>query len=173
MIKKIINKIVNTKYVIILLVVITALAYANSLKNDFVWDDYLVIVDNNFVKTWNNFPAVFNKTYLTSSDSLKSPNLTGSGETTYRPAVTISYFIDYHFWKLNPFGYHLSNLLLHLTNVILLYLCVYLLLNNRYIAVLAALFFAIHPVNAEAVNVVSFREDLLMFLNYIERCGNV
>ena len=164
MFKKIIYKLLNTKYVVILLITITALAYANSLKNDFVWDDYSVIVDNNFVKSWNNFPTIFSKSYLTPLDSLESGNLTGSGETTYRPVVTISYFIDYWFWGLNPLGYHFSNLLLHIANVICLYLCVQLLLTNRYIAVLAALFFAIHPVNTEAVNVISFREDLLVFL---------
>ncbi len=164
MIKKIIYKLSNTKYVIILLIAITALAYANSLKNDFVWDDYFVVVDNNFIKSWNNFPAIFSKAYLTPLEGLKSGNLTGSGETTYRPVVTGSYFLDYWLWGLNPFGYHLSSLLLHIANVILLYLLARLLLNDKYIAVLAALFFAIHPVNTEAVNVISFREDLLAFL---------
>lgn len=164
MIKKLFNKLSNTKYAIILLIVITAFAYANSLKHDFVWDDYSVIVDNNFVKSWNNFPAIFSKSYLTSLEELRSGSLTGSGETTYRPVVTTSYFIDYWFWGLKPFGYHFFNLLLHITNVILLYACVRLLLTNRYIAVLAALLFAIHPVNTEVVNVISFREDLWAFL---------
>jgi len=154
----------NTRLVIIFLVAITALVYANSLKNNFVWDDYLVIVDNGFVKSWENFPAIFSKSYLTSIEELKSGNITGSGETTYRPIVTISYFLDYQLWKLNPFGYHLTNLLLHLANVILLYFLICLLVKNEYIAFLASLFFALHPVNTEAVSVISFRKDLLVFL---------
>ncbi len=154
----------NTKLIIAVLIFVTALVYSNSLKNDFVWDDYFVIVDNDFVKSWENFPAIFTPAYFTPLSALTSAHITGSGETTYRPAVTVSYFVDYRFWKLNPFGYHLSNLLLHIANVILLFLFTYLLLKNGYMAFLAALFFAVHPVNTEAVNVISFREDLLVFL---------
>ena len=158
------SKKLNTKLVIILLIMITAVVYAPSLKNDFVWDDYIVIVDNTFIKSWENFPTIFSKAYLTPVEVLTSGGLTGSGETTYRPVVTISYFFDYWIWKLNPFGYHFSNILLHLANVILLYLFVYLLVKNKYIALLSALIFALHPVNTEAVDVISFRKDLFVFL---------
>ena len=167
MLKKLLLKKINTKFIILLLVLITALVYVNSLKNNFVWDDYFVIVDNSFIKSWHNFPEIFSKSYLTPITVLKSGNITGSGETSYRPVVTASYFVDYWLWKLNPSGYHLLNLLLHIANVILLYLFICLLLKNKYIAFLASLFFALHPVNTEVVNVVSFREDLFVFLFFV------
>lgn len=154
---------------IILIIILTSLVYANSLKNSFVWDDSLVIVDNDFVKSWKNFPSVFSRDYLTSISEIKDPgkrNL-GSGETSYRPVVTASYFIDFSLWRLNPFGYHLTNLLLHIVNAVLVYFFLSLLVKNKKVALVASLLFALHPVNGEAVNCISFREDLLAFLFFI------
>lgn len=156
---------------IALIVLCTFCAYAPSLTNSFVWDDYYVVVDNTFVKSWNNFPALFSKNYL--SPFVKHGDLStvdytvGSGETSYRPLATLSYFFDYTFWKLNPFGYHLTNLCLHILNSLLLYSVTFLLIRNKPAALAAALLFSLHPINSEAVNVISFREDLLVFLFYM------
>lgn len=161
----------SAKLAIILIVLITGLVYANSLKNSFVWDDYVVIVDNNFVKSWKNFPTIFSKAYL--SPFIKKgccffvDSSIGSGETSYRPIVTLSYFFDYSLWKLNAFGYHLTNLLLHITNAVLLYFLTNLIVKNKKVALSSSLLFALHPVNSEAINVISFREDLLAFLFYL------
>jgi tetratricopeptide (TPR) repeat protein len=151
---------------VVLILLLTVLVYAHSLKNDFVWDDYSVIVENTFIKTWHNFPLLFQRAYVTKISDLEylGERDIGSGELTYRPVVTASYFVDYALWKLNPFGYHLSNLALHAVNAILLYALLILITGNPAIALLASLFFALHPVNTEAVDVVSFREDLLVFL---------
>jgi tetratricopeptide (TPR) repeat protein len=157
--------------ILVLMVIIIGLAYANSLFNSFVWDDFLVIVDNNFIKSWKNFPLIFSNSYL--SPFIKKgccffvDTSFGSGETSYRPVVTLSYFLDYALWKLNPFGYHLTNLILHIINALLLYLLTNLIIKNKKVALLGSLLFALHPVNSEAVNVISFREDLLTFLFYI------
>ena len=151
---------------ILLVVILTSIVYANSLINSFVWDDFIVIVNNDFIKSWKNFPSIFSREYLASTsevNDLEMDNI-GSGESSYRPVVTTSYFIDYSLWKLNPFGYHLTNLFLHIFNVILLYLLLNLIVKNKKIALLVSLLFALHPVNAEAVNCISFREDLLVFL---------
>jgi protein O-mannosyl-transferase len=151
---------------VVLILLLTVLVYAHSLKNDFVWDDYSVIVENTFIKTWHNFPLLFQRAYVTKISDLEylGERDIGSGELTYRPVVTASYFVDYALWKLNPFGYHLSNLALHAVNALLLYALLTLITGNPAIALLASLFFALHPVNTEAVDVVSFREDLLVFL---------
>ncbi|MBU2436606.1 MAG: tetratricopeptide repeat protein [Candidatus Omnitrophica bacterium] len=169
---KIKNKIfakISSPKAIILIVILTSLVYANSLKNSFVRDDHIVIVNNDFVKSWKNFPLIFTKDYLTSISEIKhfGTRDIGSGETTYRPVVTISYFIDYSLWKLNPFGYHLTNLLLHIFNAILLYVFINLIAKNKKIALLTSLLFTLHPANSEAVNGIAFREDLLAFLFFI------
>ena len=156
-------------FLILLLILVTFLVYAPSLKNGFVWDDFLVVTDNHFIKSWKNFPLMFTRQYLTSPEDL--PYLTdrniGSGEISYRPVVTLTYFVDYWIWKLNPFGYHLRNLVLHLINTVLLYWFCFLVLKKEKWAFWASLIFALHPIQAEAVAGISFREDLLAFLFFL------
>jgi len=143
---------------VLLILVISIAIYSNTFKNGFVYDDRFTIVDNIFIKDWKNLPELFSKTYFSRS-----------GEETYRPIVTLTYFLDYSLWGLKPFGYHLTNILLHSANVVLVYLFALSLfpLNKggqgvvRWIAFLTALLFSIHPIQAEAVNAISFREDLL------------
>ena len=159
----------STSAAIILIVVLTALVYASSLKNSFVWDDHHVIVNNNFIKSWKNFPLIFSKAYLISGperDFYSGHNI-GSGQLTYRPVITIFHFIDYSFWRLNAFGYHLTNLILHIFNAILLYFFIGLVVKDRRIGLVSSILFALHPVNSESVNVITFRGDLLVFLFFI------
>ncbi|MFA5200354.1 MAG: tetratricopeptide repeat protein [Candidatus Omnitrophota bacterium] len=170
MLKGIVNKKSNILSVI-LIVFVTVLVYANCLINTFIWDDYAVIVENNFVKSRENIPALFNENYL--SDYIKKgdwyfvDSSSGSGETSYRPVATLTYFLDYALWKLDPFGYHLTNLLLHVINALLIYSFIYLITKKKRIALLSSLLFALHPVNSEAVNVISFREDLLVLAFFL------
>ncbi len=159
----------NARLAILLVIALTFSVYANSLRNSFVFDDAWVITDNDFIKSWKNLPEIFSKSYLTLPDQLdyKGMRAIGSGELSYRPVVTLSYFIDYSLWKLKPFGYHLTNLLLHISNTVLLYVLLTLIVRDNAVSLLAALLFALHPVNSEAVNVIGFREDLLAFLFFI------
>lgn len=161
----------NSKLAFGLIIIIIALAYSNSLTNSFIWDDYLVIVNNDFIKSFKNFPAVFSKNYLTpfiKAGCCYFPDYAaGSGESSYRPVVTLSYFIDYFIWKLNPSGYHVSNLLLHILNAAVLFVFIGFITKNKKLALLSSLIFSLHPVNSEAVNVISFREELLAFLFYL------
>ncbi len=150
----------------LLLVVITLMIHAFSLSNSFVWDDYAVIVYNDFVKSWDNFPLIFSRDYLSSPADIQNlkKGFVGSGEASYRPVVTASYFADYSLWKLNPFGYHLTNLILHVICVLLLYAFATIVLRNQNLSFLAALVFSLHPIQTEAIDNISFREDLLACL---------
>ncbi len=156
-------------FALTLIIGVTVLAYSASLKNLFVWDDAAVVTDNDFVHSFKNLPLIFKHSYLTSVKDLDFLGMTfiGSGETSYRPVVTLSYFIDYFLWKLNPLGYHLTSLFFHVLNVILFYGCMSLLTKRFSMAVYCALLFALHPVNMEAVSVISFREDLLAAFFFI------
>lgn len=150
------------------LVLITVAVYGRSLNNSFVWDDHLLIVRSNFIKSWKNFPAIFSAAYLTSAeDAYLVESDFGSGEVTYRPVVTATYFLDYALWKLNAFGYHLTNLVIHIVNVILLYVLAKFIIKNQKWSLLAAAVFAIHPVPSEAVYNISFREELLAFFFFL------
>lgn len=148
----------------LLIFVACVLTFAGTLSSGFVLDDQTVVSGNAFVKDWRNLPRLAARSYLTRSSDIKRLNHAdiGSGEGTYRPMVTLTYFFDYAVWKDNPFGFHLTNLLLHALTAVLLYRACLLLGAGQALAVMAALFFGIHPVNAEAVSVIAFREDLLV-----------
>ena len=150
----------------ILIVLLTFVVYFPTLSYDFVWDDFLVVVNNPFTHSWENFPKIFTREYITypvETEYVGNYPI-GSGENSYRPVATMSVFIDHAVWKLNPFGHHLSNLVFHLANVVLVFVFLSFVTRNRVAALISALFFGVHPLNTEAVTVVSFREDLLAFL---------
>ncbi|MDO8446987.1 MAG: tetratricopeptide repeat protein [Deltaproteobacteria bacterium] len=136
--------------------------YSNTLKNGFVYDDVFTIVNNTLIKSFDNLPLLFDKTAYFGR----------SGEMSYRPVVTFTYFIDYALYGLKPWGYHLTNVFLHATNGALLYFFLTLLLTPHFsrftsLPFLISLLFVSHPVLTEAVNCISYREDLLTFLFYI------
>ncbi|MDD5505645.1 MAG: tetratricopeptide repeat protein [Candidatus Omnitrophica bacterium] len=129
------------------------LAYANSLTNPFIWDDEALVVNNPLIRSWSNFGASFtNELYLG----------TNSSSNFYRPLQTISYIFDYHFWRLNPLGYHLSNIILQAAVSCLVFLLVFHLLASLPIAAATAVFFAASPLNTEAVTYISGRAEMLM-----------
>jgi hypothetical protein len=91
----------------------------------------------------------------------------------WMPLTWISLAIDYQFWGLNPFGYHLTNIVLHAVNAGLVVLIADKLLNGRLesenewrylypgILLLAGLFFGVHPLRVESVAWVTERKDVL------------
>ncbi|MCX5871015.1 MAG: hypothetical protein NTY00_10390 [Deltaproteobacteria bacterium] len=84
----------------------------------------------------------------------------------YRPLLMISFIIDKFLWGLEPSFMHLENIMLHACNTILVFfiakqVCSEPAKNNFELPLLAALFFALHPVNTESVNWISGRTDLL------------
>lgn len=79
----------------------------------------------------------------------------------YHPFTILTFAIEYYFFGLNETGYHTVNLLLHLMNAILVFRAVLLLGNKGGVALIAALFFGIHPLHVESVAWVSELKDLL------------
>lgn len=140
----------NLCSIIFIIIATSQLVYLNSLLNQFAYDDEFTIVQNHFIKTWSNLPLLFHKKYFQFS-----------GELSYRPIVTLSYFIDYTLWKLNPLGFHLTNTLFHTLNCILVFCLFSRILNHRVASLISTLLFSCHPVLTEAVNAISYREDLL------------
>ncbi|MDD5167088.1 MAG: tetratricopeptide repeat protein, partial [Candidatus Omnitrophica bacterium] len=80
------------------------------------------------------------------------------------PVATLTYFIDYSLFKLNPFGWRLTNLLIHIINAILLYLLLNILFSNTKVSFFSAILFGIHPLYAEVLNCTAFRPNSLAFL---------
>jgi Flp pilus assembly protein TadD len=133
-------------YILGVLLLVTAAVYWPSLKNDFVaGDDYTIVVNNADIRSFDNLPKFFAQPY----------------HSMYCPVKMISHAIDYKFSGSKPDGYHFFSLLYHLINVALLFSLIYLLFSNVWGAVVGALLFAVHPINAETVCWLTGRGDLL------------
>ena len=79
----------------------------------------------------------------------------------YLPLTYLSLSLDHLIWGLNPFGYHLTNILIHSLNAILLYFCFIAITQRQALSLFAAALWAAHPVNVEAVVLVAQRKTLL------------
>ncbi len=139
-----------------LIIFISVLLYINSLSNTFVYDDVYIITENYLIKSLENLPKLFQKDYLLLS-----------GELSYRPIVTLSYFIDYAIWQLNPVGYHLTNVILHTVTVFLFYCLIKSICKRHRVSIFATLLFLSHPILTETVNAVCYREDILASLFFL------
>jgi protein O-mannosyl-transferase len=137
---------------IAVLVLVGVLVYLNSLSNGFVFDDYAVIVQNKYLtERGAGFLSFFNHSYF---------NIAG-GEASYRPVATLSYYLIHLAAGLNPFYYHLTSVVLHILNILLVYRMACLILKNPLSALVAGLLFACHPVLTETVDCIAYNEDLL------------
>jgi tetratricopeptide (TPR) repeat protein len=85
----------------------------------------------------------------------------------YRPLSALSIVVDHVLWEWSPFGFHLTNLVIHVVNVLLVYAVVGELLGRGLPAFFAALVFAVHPIHVEAVSWVPARTDLLATLGVL------
>ena len=137
------------RFILPIILILTALVFANSLTNDFVnnWDDDGYILKNEIIKhlNWENIKIIFSSFY----------------KGNYHPLTTLSYAVEYSFFGLNPFPYHLTNYILHLFNIILVFIFLIRLSGKQWLAAVAALFFAVHPMHVESVAWISERKDLL------------
>jgi len=79
----------------------------------------------------------------------------------YVPLPMVSYLLDYQLWSLDPRGYHLTNLLLHIVAALLVLQWVETTLKSTAAGLWAGLVFAVHPVQVEAVAIVAQRKTLL------------
>lgn len=96
---------------------------------------------------------------------LTEPLMAGTGftelATFYRPVTHLTFSLDWFLWGLDPTGYHATNILLHATATVLVYVLARRLTGGRVRAVVAASFFTLHPVVAESVPAISRRQDAL------------
>ena len=103
----------------LLVVLLTIAAHARGLSGQFLeWDDYGHITQNPVIR------------------SLSPANLwsmfTEPAAKLYVPLTWLSFAIDYQMWGRDPFGYHLTNLLLHVANTVLVMLFAFQLLRGRF-----------------------------------------
>ena len=82
----------------------------------------------------------------------------------WHPVTWLGHMLDCQWFGLNPAGHHLSNLLVHCLNAMLLFLVLENLTLNKARSFIVALLFAVHPLNVQSVAWISEKKNLLSTL---------
>lgn len=146
----------------------TLLVYIPALANGFVsLDDWDYVTQNPFIRRidLDFFRSVFTEAH----------------DDNWHPLTMISHGVDYALWGLDPFWYHLENVIFHSANTLLAGLLgarlVKSYLDNRgretgplnlfFVALVTALLFGLHPVHVESVAWISERKDVLFMFFFL------
>ena len=129
-----------------ILCAVTAIAYFPALRNGFAWDDDLLLTQNKLVK---------------SASGLRQFWFTAT-QADYWPVTYSALWVQWRLWGMHPMGYHAVNVSLHAANSLLLWAVLRRIrLPGSY---LAALIYAVHPLNVESVAWISELKNLLAML---------
>ncbi|MCW3122516.1 MAG: hypothetical protein JWQ38_2008 [Flavipsychrobacter sp.] len=143
--------------------IITFLCFRYTVNNQFTnWDDDFYVTNDPYIKAFtpHNLKVIFTE------DITKN---------NYHPLCMLSLAINYHFSQMDPHAYYLTNILIHVANVMLVFflmmaLCALLQMDEKgklFVASFAALFFGIHPMHVESVAWIAERKDVLYAFFYI------
>lgn len=147
----------------LLIAIITALVFIPLLKNSFIlWDDDEYIIENLHIRhlDWLLVKWAF----------------TGFVQGNWHPLTNLSHALDFALWGQNPFGHHLSSLIIHSVNTLLVVLLVVKIFEQRKVladggiivaAAVTGILFGIHPLHVESVAWAAERKDLLCGLFYL------
>jgi protein O-mannosyl-transferase len=159
-----------TPLLIIILILLSSFAvYFNSMSNDFVYDDITQVWDNPWIKDIGHLPEIFSKSVWSFQTGSEISNY-------YRPLMHTFYMLAYHIFGLNPWGFHLVNILFHAGVSVLVFIVTMKLLqkfqpssSDSYLlpSSTAALLFAIHPIHTEAVTWIAGLPDLSFTFFYL------
>jgi tetratricopeptide (TPR) repeat protein len=140
---------------LIIILIITFIAFLPSLSGQFIrsWDDPVYVTENPLIThlNWESIKGFF----------------TNQRNGTYVPFPLLSWALEFQLFGLNPFPYHLDNLLIHLLCTSLVFYFFILLRIPLMYAAFGALLFGIHPMRVESVAWVTERKDLLFCLFYL------
>jgi len=133
---------------------ITLLSYIPAFHNGWTnWDDNTYVQEN---------PLTQNLAFSTLGEFFTTFQV-----GNYHPFAMLSLALDYKLFGENATAFHTHNILLHLINVLLVFLFVQLLIRKQWVTIITALFFGIHPMHAESVAWISERKDLLYAFYYL------
>lgn len=139
----------------LLLILLSVAIYARTLGHEFQmsWDDNWYIVYNESIQgfSWKNIKTIFSSIY----------------QANYAPLQMLSYMLDYSLWGLNPGGFAITNIIFHTLNGLLLYRLLHSLHGERLLALVAAAFFMVHPLQVESVAWISCRKNVLSLFFFL------
>ncbi|MGD8240786.1 MAG: hypothetical protein PVH68_19710, partial [Armatimonadota bacterium] len=146
--------------VLVLIVVVAGGIFINALGAEFIWDDHYTIVRNEQIRDLRRAATSFGPGYWRRIREIGGP----MAYRDYRPVQEVSFAADYAVWGLNPAGYHITSILVHVANAVLLYFLAHRILGSRRGAAFCALLFAAHPVHVEPIVWTGARSALLALL---------
>lgn len=126
--------------------------YASTIGHEFVFDDNPEVVDNEGIRSLRNLPSFFGESAWKGA---------GEDNPIYRPLTTASYALNHAVSGLEPWSYHLVNVVLHAVVSVLVLVFALELGLPALAAFGGAALFAVHPIHVEAVANVAGRKDLL------------
>lgn len=143
----------------IFLAAIVWVVYGQTLQFPFVdFDDDQYVYQNPFVVHGLTWPGVASAFSAQASDN-------------WIPLTALSHMLDCQIYALNAGGHHLTNVLLHATSAILLFLVLYQMTRALWRSAFVAAVFAIHPVDVESVAWISERKDVLSGVFFLLTLG--
>jgi protein O-mannosyl-transferase len=156
------NAYVNKYTIVGGILLLTFWCYHYSLHNQFLnWDDGIYVFGNKYIKSF-------------SADNLRMMLFHGITPSNYHPLAMVSLALNWHFSQAAPMMYYFTNIVIHLCNVVLVFLlatglCTRLKLESKrtfFIAAFSALWFGIHPMHVESVSWIAERKDVLYTFFY-------
>ena len=132
-----------------IIIMVAFLAYLPSINGGFVLDDESLLTNNLFIRASDGPYRLWCTT--------ESPD--------YWPVTNTSFWIEWRLWETKPTGYHVTNLILHVIEALL----IWIILRKLSVpgAFLAAMIFALHPVNVESVAWIAQRKNLMSMLFFL------
>ncbi len=133
----------------LLIIAAVFIAYSPALNGGFVLDDDTLVTENKLIKAADGLYRIWS-----SNESMD-----------FWPVTNTSFWLEWRLWKMHPAGYHVTNLILHVAESLM----VWLILRKLSIpgAFLAALIFALHPVNVESAAWIAQRKNLTAMLFFL------
>ena len=137
-------------WICILLVIATFIAYMQVLKYGFItsFDDAEYLTSN-----WNIKAGLTKESIVWAFSTSYAAN--------WHPLTWLSHMLDYELYGMEPFGHHLTSLIFHITNTLLLFGVLLKMTGALWRSGLVAVLFALHPLNVESVAWVSERKNVL------------
>lgn len=144
----------RSSVIALFILVITLLAFWPAFFNGFTnWDDQYLV-------TWN--PLVGELSWDSVCEMFSSFSV-----NHYLPLTLLSYALEFHFYGWNPLIYHITNVMIHALNGILVFWLLTLLTEHEHGALIGALLWLLHPLRVESVAWIAERKDVLSALFYL------
>jgi len=143
--------------------VVAAAVYANTLDAEFTLDDVPIVQRNPLIRSLENVPALFLTHYWAGKDNPTDRGL-------YRPFTLTTYALQYAVHGEEATGYHVINVLLHALVCAMIYLFLRQVFEDRQVAFVTGLLFAVHPIHTEAVAGIVGRAEILALLGVLVCC---